>query len=261
MDLLKSHKSRSRLSELAYVALNLGLAVALLFVVLAVQSPWLAIALVLVGKWRVLAVRPRFWLANILANMVDIIVSVSVVFLLYAASGVLWLQIAITILHVIWLLFIKPRSSRRFVAIQAGVAVFVGITALSIVSHNWDSALFVLSMWFIGYIAARHMLGSYEEPMTSIYSLIVGLLFAEIGWIGFHWLFAYEIPGFGNILLSQLAIIVTLGCFVAERSYSSYQEYGRVRSQDVVLPMLLALGIILTLVIFFNQINPTSLLG
>jgi hypothetical protein len=113
-------------------------------------------------------------------------------------------------------------------------------------------------MWLLGYIVTRHLLGSYEEPMTEIYSLVAGLLFAEVGWVAYHWMFAYEIPGFGDVKLSQLAIVATLGCFVAERSYASYIEYGRVRSQDVLLPVLLTLSIILVLVVFFNQINPTS---
>ena len=83
MDLLKAHKRRTRLSESAYIALNVGLAVTLLVIVLAVQSPWLAFAVLLMSKWRALAVRPRFWFANLVANMVDIIVGVSIVVLLY----------------------------------------------------------------------------------------------------------------------------------------------------------------------------------
>ena len=135
MDLLKSHKRRSRLSESAYVALNVGLAATLLIVVLAVQSPWLAFAIVILSKWRTLAVRPRFWYANIVANMVDIIVGISAVILLYGASGSLWLQAVLAALYAGWLLFIKPRSKRKFVAIQAGTALFVGVTALSMVSY------------------------------------------------------------------------------------------------------------------------------
>nr|HPQ82292.1 hypothetical protein [Candidatus Saccharimonas sp.] len=143
MDLLKAHKRRSKLSEAAYVTLNVGLAVALLVIVLVGQSPWLAVVVVLMSKWRALAVRPRFWFANLVANMVDIIVGVSMVVLLYGANGSLWLQIALTVLYIIWLLLIKPRSKRSFVAAQAGIAVFLGVTALSMISYSWDSLLFV----------------------------------------------------------------------------------------------------------------------
>ena len=242
MDLLKSHKRRSRLSESAYVALNVGLAATLLIVVLAVQSPWLAFAIVILSKWRTLAVRPRFWYANIVANMVDIIVGISAVILLYGASGSLWLQAVLAALYAGWLLFIKPRSKRKFVAIQAGTALFVGVTALSMVSYSWDALFFVAAMWVITFSAARHVLGSYDEPMTMIYSLITGFIGAELAWIGFHWLMAYPIPGFGTIQFSQLALFVTLYCLVAERAYASYHRHGAVRKSDVILPILLTIS-------------------
>jgi hypothetical protein len=247
MDLLKSHKRRSRLSESAYVALNVGLAATLLIVVLAVQSPWLAFAIVILSKWRTLAVRPRFWYANIVANMVDIIVGVSTVILLYGASGTLWLQLIITALYVGWLLLIKPRSKRKYVAIQAGVAMFVGITALSMVSYSWDNLFFVTGMWVIVFSATRHVLGSYDEPMTIIYSLITGYIGAELGWIGFHWLMAYPVPGFGTIQFSQLALFTTLYCLIAERAYVSYHRHGAVKRSDVILPILLTISIMVAL--------------
>ena len=257
MDLLKSHKRRSRISELVYIALNLGLAATLLIVVLFVQSPWLAIAIVLLSKWRSLAVRPRFWFANLVANMVDVIVGVSTVVLMYAA-GAAWIQVGLAVLYAVWLLFIKPRSRRSFVALQAGTAVFFGISALSVVSYSWDSVFFVLAMWVIGYSSARHVLGSYDEAMTSLYSLIAGLFFAELGWISFHWLFAYTIPGLGSVMLSQLALFTILCCFVAERAYVSYHKHGVVRGSDVLLPSLLASSVILILVLFFDSLSTTG---
>jgi hypothetical protein len=247
MDLLKSHKQRTRLSEAVYVLLNIGFAVALLMTALTVQSPWLSLLIVLLSKWRALAVRPRFWFANLVANMVDITVGMSVVGLLYAASGLLWLQVVITGLYIGWLLFIKPRSRRSYVAVQAGVAVFLGITTLSIVSYSWDSLIFVAAMWVLGYVSTRHVLGSYDEPYTTLYSLMAGFVFAELGWIGFHWLIAYPLPGFGAIQLSQLALLTTLYCLVAERAYVSYHAHGKVRWHDIMLPVFLTVGIMITL--------------
>ncbi len=250
MDLLKMHKRRSRLSEVAYVVLNIGLAAVVFAIVYTANSPWLAIAAVLLSKWRVLAVRPRFWFANLIANMVDIIVGVSVVVLLVAAQGSLVAQTIITLLYVGWLLFIKPRSRRVYVALQALIAILVGITALSLVSYSWDSIFFVLAMWGIGYVAARHVLGSYEEPHTTLYSMIVAFMFAEFGWIGFHWLMAYPLPGSGNIQLSQLALLTALLTFVAERAYASYHKYGTVRRTDVLPAIVLAAALGATMYVF-----------
>src|SRR5690606_9401851 len=98
MDSLKTVKQRSILSEIIYVALNLGLAVAVFLAVWAFESPLVALLIVLLSKWRVLAVRPRYWLANVQANMVDIIVSFGFVGLLHF-TGSLPAQIVITLLY------------------------------------------------------------------------------------------------------------------------------------------------------------------
>ena len=259
MDLLKVHRRRTKLSEAVYILLNIALAVALFFVVRASQASWLAIVLVLVSKWRALAVRPRFWFANLVANMVDIIVGISVVILLYSADNQLWLQALITALYAVWLIFIKPRSRRHYVAIQAGVSVFLGITALSIVGYAWDAFFFVAVMWMIGYVSARHILGSYEEPHTTLYSLIVGFLFVVIGWVGFHWMMAYPIMGFGDIQLSQLALFTTLFALVAERSYASYHKFGAIRRSEVLLPILLTIAVVVTTFVFALLPNANTL--
>lgn len=255
MEFLKSSKRRSLLSEAIYILLNVGLALAVLGLVWAISSPAAAFALVLLSKWRVLAVRPRYWFANIQANLVDIIVSLSVVVLLYAASGAIIAQCAITALYIVWLLLIKPRSKRVFVAIQAGAAVFLGVTALMSVSYEWNVAFVVLGMWLVGYAAARHVLGSYDDAHMSFYSLVWGLVMAEIGWFTYHWTFAYNLPSVGSIKLSQAALISLAISFLAERVYASYSNHGRVRSGDVVLPMLFSISIILVLVVFFNKLN------
>lgn len=255
MEFLKSSKRRSVVSELIYIVLNVALAVAVLGVVWAIESPLPAFVLVLLSKWRVLAVRPRYWFANVQANLVDIIVSLSVVVLLYAANGAFVAQIGLTALYIAWLLYIKPRSKRIFVAIQAGTAVFLGVTALMSVSYDWMSSMVVVPMWLIGYSAARHILGSYDEAHISFYSLLWGLIVAELGWLMYHWTFAYALPGVGDIKLSQTAIIVLAVSFLAERFYSSYTQHGSIRSGDVTLPALLCVSLVMVLLAFFNTIS------
>lgn len=250
MDLLKTHKRRTRVSELVYILLNIALAIALVVIVHVSQSPWLALIVFFISKWRALAVRPRFWFSNLIANMVDIIVGVSTVALLYAANNILWLEVAIGALYTVWLLIIKPRSRKSYMAVQAGLAVFLGITALSLVSYSWNVAPFVACMWLIGYVAARHVIGGYDEPHTTLYSLILGFVFAEIGWVSFHWLMAYSLPGFGDIQLSQLALLMTLLCFIAERAYRSYHKHGHVRWADISPSVILAIALAIVMYVF-----------
>lgn len=255
MEFLKLRKRRTLLSELVYVFLNVALALAVLGIVWAIESPVAAIALVLLSKWRVLAVRPRYWYANIQANMVDIIVSISVVFLLYAAGGALVAQCVIAALYMVWLLVIKPRSKRVYVAIQAGAAIFLGITALATISYGWNVFFVVAATWLIGYSAARHVLGGYDDPHARLYSLIWGLVFAELGWLFYHWNFAYALPGVGDIQLSQAALILLALSFLGDRVYASYYNHETIRSADVLLPALLSVSVILVLLIVFNRLG------
>ncbi len=260
MEFLRSAKRRSLVSELMYLLLNVGLAVALLIVVWVVESPLPAFALVLLSKWRVLAVRPRYWLAHVQANMVDIIVSLGLVILLYTAGhggtgdGVVT-QIILTLLYIAWLLVLKPRTKRSYVVAQAGVALAIGTIALFSVAYGWPSSLVVIAMFILGYSTARHVLSAYSDPDLMTMSLIWGFVMAQIGWVSFHWLIAYQIPFVEMIKLPQVTIVVLAISFLAERVYSSYVKNGEVRGSDVLLPSLLSLGVLAVVVVLFNGLN------
>lgn len=255
MEFLKLHRRRSRLSDIAYILLNAGLAIVLLLVMLWVQEIWLPLAIFLISKWRVIVVRPRYWWQNILANMVDLIVGISHVIFLYAAVGVVWLQVLLTIGYIVWLLVVKPRTKRLYINSQAATALFVGTTALSMVAYSFDPIFFVFGMWVIGVVTARHVLVHYEVPIASFLSLVWGLICAELGWFAYNWLFAYTLPGTGNLKLSQLALIVTLLGFVAERALSSYHQHGEIRRSDLLAPSIFAVSLILILVVFFSRLT------
>lgn len=262
MEFLRSAKRRSLVSELIYVLLNVGLAVAVLIVVWAVESPLPAFALVLLSKWRVLAVRPRYWFAHIQANTVDIIVSLSLVVLLYSAghgmgdNGMI-VQIILTMLYVGWLLLLKPRTKRSFVIAQAGVALFFGTTALFGVAYGWPSSVIVILMFIIGYASSRHVLSAYSDNDLTLMSIIWGFVMAQIGWLTFHWTIAYPIPFVEGIKIPQVALLVVALGFASERIYSSYSKHSVVRNVDVMLPVLFAVGIIIAL--YFSPLNEIGL--
>lgn len=259
MEFLKSSKRRSLVSELVYIILNIALAAAILAVVVTTESMVAGMALVLLSKWRVFAVRMRYWSANIKANLVDTIVGLSIVVLIASASGAFAAQCLLTLLYIVWLLFIKPRSKRVYVAIQAVTAVFLGVTALMTLSYGWWASVVVVLMWLIGYASARHNLSTYEEAHSSFYTLVCGLVFAELGWLSYHWTLAYAIPLFGGIKIPQVALIAVALTFLTERAYASYRRHDRIRSTDIMLPALLSVSIVLILLVFFNRIGTGSL--
>jgi len=87
MEFLKTAKHRSLLSEILYIALNVGFVIGLMLIVRTTGSVWLAFTLILLSKWRVLSVRPRFWFANIQADLVSFIVGISFVIFLYHSNS------------------------------------------------------------------------------------------------------------------------------------------------------------------------------
>lgn len=258
MELLKRSRRRSRLSDAAYIGLNIGLALILLFAVLSTQTIWLALIIVLISKWRVFAVRPRFWMANILANSVDTVIGVSHVIFLHAASGSVGVQLALTAGYIFWLLFVKPRSKRLFVSAQAGAALFTGVSALSMLAYNTNSVVFVLVMAFLGYIVARHVLLAYDEKMVGVFSVIWALVMAQLGWLGYHWLFAYTLPVAQGLKLSQLALFALLLSFLAERAVDSYHRHDGLRMGDLVIPMVFVVSLIGLLLVLFNSLSPSG---
>jgi hypothetical protein len=259
MEFLRSAKRRSLVSELVYLLLNVGLAVAILVIVWVVESPLPAFALVLLSKWRILAVRPRYWFAHVQANMVDLIVSISLVVLLYAAGhgderGMI-LQIVLTLLYIGWLLVLKPRTKRSYVVVQAATSLFVGVTALYSLAYGWPSSVVVLAMFLIGYSTSRHVLSAYSDSDLTLMSLAWGFVIASLGWLSFHWTIAYAIPFVDNIKLPQITIIVTALSFLAERIYASFAKHGEVRMSDILLPTLLSISIIAVVCMLFDAVS------
>lgn len=263
MELLKFVRRRSFLSEVIYTVLNIALAIAVVLTVYYTGSIWLGIALVLVSKWRIFAVRPRFWYANFLSNLVDIIVSVSVVILLYTVTQApvadtqeLTLLGLGTFLYIIWLLVIKPRSKRSFMAAQAGIALLLGTWALFTISYNWPVSLVVISMWVIGYSTARHILSTYDDETYMLFlSLIWGLILAEIGWVSYHWAIAYSLPLTTSLLIPQVSIVSVLVGFLAFKSYDSFHRHQKIRIGDIILPLLFSVSVIVLLLVLFNRVG------
>ena len=263
MEFLKLVRRRSFVSEVVYTILNIAFAIALVVVIRYTESIPLALGLVLISKWRVLAVRVRYWFVNIRSNLVDIIVSVSVVLHLYTINTaniedykkLILLGIA-TVLYIVWLLVIKPRSKRSYVAAQAGIAILLGTAALYTISFSWPASVVVIGMWLIGYSTANHVLNTYDDEMhPSFLSLAWSTVCAEIGWVAYHWTIAYSLPFVTSLLVPQVSIIVLLLGFVVYKAYDSFHHHQKIRSEDIILPLLFSLSVILLLIVIIPLIK------
>ena len=255
MELLHTVKRKSAFSEVVYYVLNIGLAATLLIISQTIQHPAFAIALVLLSKWRIFAVRPRYWWTNLQANMVDIIVGLSIAVLMYVPNVTLIAQIVLAVCYAIWLVAIKPLSKRTAMMWQSAIAVLLGTTALFMVSYEWPVSVVVIAMVAIGYSVVRHFLFTYDEQHIVFLSAIWGVLFAEIGWLAHFWTFGYALPGMSALKLPQATILLLLLCFLGERVYRSWKKHGSIELSDVVAPAVFASALIFVILLFFNSVT------
>lgn len=255
MEFLKASRRKSLFSELLHIALNIALAAAL-FGLVATGSVALAFVLVLVSKWRILAVRMRYWWANVLANTVDLTVSTSVVILLYLAGTSelhgLTLQIIVAVLYAAWLTVMKPRSASRWVVAQASVGLVVGSWAVLAVSYLIPVSVAVVAMYVIAYGAARHVLIAREEDQPSLLAMVFGFFMAEVTWVAYHWTVAYGTDDLGDFKLPQATVVIGLVGFLIYRLYSLHIEGKSLRSAEAVVPSVFVGVVVLVLVMFFS---------
>lgn len=151
---------------------------------------WLPLLVVLLSKWRIFAVRPRFWSANLRANAVDIIVGVSTVFYMEHTAS-LSLRFGWAMLYAIWLLFIKPKSTILGVSVQAGIGQLYGLMALFIAWSDGPLLGLVMVAGLICYLSARHFFDSYNEPYAKLLSYLWGYFAASAMWVLGHMLVVY----------------------------------------------------------------------
>ena len=251
---VRIRKGRNMLSVAMHVVLNLLLAVASTTLTLVSGSWILGVLLVVLSKWRVVAVRPRYWWLNIKANLVDFIVGVSLVLLVYYAGAELnFAHVVLTLAYAVWLVWVKPKSSELMTEVQAFVAVFFGLSAAVFIGVNMDPIVIVICSFVIGYGASRHVLIQGEDHDFSLVTFVAGLLLAEVSWLSYHWLIIYSVEKTG-MMVPQMAILGTLLMFVFMKGYKSALKHdGKIRVGDVVAPAIFSGLIVVLMVVYFSK--------
>ncbi len=197
---LSKLKPKKGVAHVLHIGFNVLLP-ALLYIFVRIELVPIALALVIVSKWRMFAVKPRHWPANIRANGVDLMVGLSIVIFMSNSGTQLW-QVIWTLLYLLWLLFVKPRSDVISVSLQALIGQFAGLTALFLAFGEAATFWLVLGAWAVTYAAARHFMTSFDEPMTRLFSHIWAYFAASLTWVLAHWLLFYGPIAQPTLLLS-----------------------------------------------------------
>lgn len=247
-------KSRNVFSSMVHVFLNLLLGIGSILITVLSGSPLLGLIMVLASKWRIFAVRRRYLWLNIKSNLVDLIVGVSVVLLAYyAGNSFLLVDFLLIAFYCVWLLFIKPRSSEAAALAQSLIAVFLGVSAATLLTANINSIVFILIAFVIGYAASRHILIQSEDKDFTLATLVCGLVFAEIAWICYSWSIIYTFSNTG-IFIPQSAIILTIFTFVynyTRKAMIKYQE--DLRFKHIIGPAIFGAVLIAIIVLCFSN--------
>ena len=164
----------------------------------------LAVALILLSKWRMLAVKPRHWPANIRANSVDIIVGLSLLIFMISTASALF-QLIWALVYGVWLVTIKPRSTTIGISMQALMAQFLGLSAIFLYWGAAPTYTLMVLVWLVCYSAARHFFTSFDEPLTRYLSAAWAYFGAALTWILGHWLLFYGLVAQPTVLLSVIS--------------------------------------------------------
>ncbi len=199
-----SASTKSKNAALIHVLLTALLPI-LLYVLVVLDFTVFALAVVLLSKWRMFAVKLRHWFANIRANAVDMLVGVSAVSFMHSAYATQQrpVLLGVVVLYMAWLLFVKPRSSVAWVGVQALLAQTFSLIALFLQGSGASETLLTFSVWSITYLCARHFLSAFDEAMARASAYTWAFFCAALTWLTAHWLLFYQ-------SVAQPALIITI---------------------------------------------------
>jgi len=200
--LLRTIKPTSGIAHVLHLALVLVLPAAV-FILVRLNFVQLALAMIVLSKWRMFAVRPRFWAANLRANAIDLMVGLSIVVFMNHTGSMLF-EAGWALVYAVWLLAIKPGTTVPMITAQA----FLGqLAALSALYLTWaDGPVYGLTFLtgLFCFLAARHFLDTFEEPYAKMLAFVWGYFGAALAWLLRHWLLFYGGVAQPTLLLSTL---------------------------------------------------------
>lgn len=209
-------------SGFAWIAHNLLLSLVpvVLFVLVRIDLVAVAALVIILSKWRMFAVKPRFWAANIRANSIDIVVGLATLAFMVEADTTTW-QLIWTALYILWLTVLKPSSRTLFVGLQALVSFLWGLGALYLLADDAPALVLVAGTGGMCYLAAHHFLDAFEEKYTRLLSYMWAFFGAGLAWVLSHWLLYYPSTGF---ISQPMLLLVTIGYGLAALYYLDHND-------------------------------------
>ncbi len=246
--LVQKIKPKHGYSSILHLLLTIVLPLTL-YVLVRVDLRIIAVAVLLLSKWRMLAVRPRFWPANIQGNAIDIFVGLSVISFMSVHETAAW-QIYWAGFHAIWLVAIKPRSSILWNSLQALVGQTTALFALYLQLGKLSIVWLILAHWVICYYAARHFFSSFAENHSRFLAFMWAYFCASLAWLLGHWQIYY------GIVAQPTLVITVLGFGLSGIYYfDHFDRLSKWARREMVFIMVAVVSIILVFSDWADQVT------
>ncbi len=203
-------------SQVFHIVLTIVLPV-LLYILVRLNLPQLAVIMILLSKWRIFSVRPRYWFMLLKANAVDITVGISTVIFM-VNTGSAFVQLLWAAAYAGWLVLIKPNASVLGISLQSLVAYTYGLSAVYLEWGASTPTVLMIMTWLVCYVAAAHFFSSFDEPKAAFLANSWALFGACLAWLLSHWLLYYQV--FSQVTL----LLVVLGFGLATLYYLSMTD-------------------------------------
>ncbi len=211
------------------------------FVLVRLELVGVALAVILLSKWRIFAVRPRHWFAHIRTNAVDIIFSISILAFMTNADAMvaqlLWLAV-----YEAWVLFVKPGSTPLLVTVQALLAQLVGLSALFITFREVPLSVYIIGAAIVLYFSARHFFASFEESNYQVYAWSWTLFGVCLVWVLGHWLLFYGPVAQPALLLAVISYGLAALYYLAETD-----KLSKLLQRQVIFVIIAVVTVLLAL--------------
>ncbi len=189
-------------SHLLHIVLTILLPI-VIFILVRIHFVEIAIAVLLLSKWRMFAVRPRHWLANIRANAVDLLVGISIIVFMSHTDAQIVQAIWATV-YALWLILLKPSATLLGVSLQALVGQTFGLMAIFLAWPSSPLYVLVAAAWAVCNVSARHFFTSFDEPYTRFLTDLWAFFGAALVWVLGHWLLFYGVIAQPTLLLTVI---------------------------------------------------------
>ncbi|MEK7625732.1 MAG: hypothetical protein AAB423_00040 [Patescibacteria group bacterium] len=228
-------------SHIFHIMLVATLPVAL-FILVRLEFTVLAFLLLLLSKWRIFAVRTRYWLANIRLSLVDMLFGAGIILAMMSANS-MSTQLVWLVVYLVWLLYIKPGSSKLMVALQAVLAQGLFLATFTDRYSHFHSFILVIVFWFVAYFSARHFLGGFDEEKPGLLASIWGLFVAQLAWVSSHWLVFFGSLAQPVVLLTAISVgIASLYYLEKEDRLSTFAQKQIIFSTLFIIIIIIVLS-------------------